>query len=293
MTVNLNFFDRLYQGFEAENLVAGRIFANGLEAFKLPGDFGFDLLVSNQFELLKTSQGGTPPKARRATFPYVLQVKSRRTDVPQLNSNGRYEVAVDFFIDESEFAKITSSDSAFLVCVGFLPAQSGELLSRPILFWADGEWLKQARGCGYLLPHVIAGNLLLKLTLVYRSKPVRSAADVIGNLSTNMLAAARATLGDAASAALESMFHQLAQDETKWLSDTLPVGYQTTEYLSLQRPRLNFEEGSGFATETTVVKLPAAQLDLQHLGCAMEFGQFDVTGAKFIARWGTEQFNDR
>lgn len=290
---NLDFFNRLYQGFEAENLIAGRIFACGLEAFKLPGDFGFDLLVSNQFELVKASQGGTPPKPRRAAFPYVLQVKSRWTAPPQLNPNKRYEVAVDFFINESEFAKITGSDSAFLVCVGFLPAQSGELLNRPMLFWADGGWLKCARGCGYLLPHAINGNPLLKLTLVYRSKPVVSAADVLGKLSTEMLAATRTELGDDASAALEATFHKLAQDKTKSLSDTLPVGYPTTEYLSLQRPKLNFEDGAGFATDTTVLKLPPTQLDLQHLGCATEFGQFDDVGAKFIARWGTEQFVDR
>ena len=39
-TEKSEFFDRLYKGFEAEYLVMGRIYAAGLEAFKLPGDFG-------------------------------------------------------------------------------------------------------------------------------------------------------------------------------------------------------------------------------------------------------------
>lgn len=287
---NLDFFDRLYRGFEAENLVSGRLFACGLEAFKLPGDFGFDLLVSNQFELLKASQGGAAPKLRRSIFPYVLQIKSRWTEPLKLNANNRYEVAVDFFINESEYMKIIGGDSAFLVCVVFLPAQSGELLNRPVLFWADGGWLKSARSCGYLLPCVIHGNPLLKLTLVYRSKPVMSAAEVLGNLSNEMLEATRTKLGDHASAALEVTFQKLVQDKTKSLSESLPVGYRTTEYLSLQRPKLNFSEGAASTTDTTVIKLPAPQLDLQHLGCATEFSQFDPVGADFIKRWGDKVF---
>lgn len=287
---NLNFFDRLYKGFEAENLITGRIFACGLEAFKLPADFGFDLLVSNQFELLKVSQGGTPRNLRSATFPYVLQVKSRWAALPELNKNERYEVAIDFFINESEFAKITGSKSAFLVCVGFLPAQSGELLNRPFLFWADGPWLKQARGCGYLLPHAINGNPLLKLTLVYRSKPVVSAASILGELSTEMFAAATTELHGVASEALKAKFDKLVENKTKSLSKTLPVGYSTTEYLSLRRPQLSFGKGAGSPSATTVIKLPSAQLDLQYLGCTTEFHKFDSVGVRFMKDWGTDKF---
>lgn len=292
MMNNLDFFNRLYQGFEAENLVAGRIFAAGLEAFKLPGDFGFDLLVSNQFELLKAGQDGKPPKARGFAFPYVLQIKSRWTVPPQLNPNKRYEVTVNFYLSEPEFAKITGSSSAFLVCVGFLPAQSGELLNRPMLFWADGAWLRCARGCGYLLPDVFRGNPRLKLTLVYRSKPVVSASDVLGELGTEMLAAARTAVGDVAAAALEAPWYRLAMNKASSLSDTLPVGYPTAEYLSLQRPKLNFEAGNG-AADTTVRMLPLIQTEVQHLGCATDFRKFDDVGAGFMARWGSEQFVSR
>ena len=46
----MEFFDSLYKGFEAEHYVAGKLFSVGYEAFKLPGDFGFDLIVANQKE---------------------------------------------------------------------------------------------------------------------------------------------------------------------------------------------------------------------------------------------------
>lgn len=74
----------LYQGFEAEYLVASGLFGAGLEAFKLPGDFGFDLLVSNQLQA--TQMASSPSKANdaRSSFPYVLQVKSRRARMEQI-----------------------------------------------------------------------------------------------------------------------------------------------------------------------------------------------------------------
>ena len=36
----MEFFERLYRGFEAEHYVAGKLFSVGYEAFKLPADFG-------------------------------------------------------------------------------------------------------------------------------------------------------------------------------------------------------------------------------------------------------------
>jgi hypothetical protein len=46
----MDFFDRLYLGFEAEYYVMGQLFSAGYEGFKMPADFGFDILVTNQKE---------------------------------------------------------------------------------------------------------------------------------------------------------------------------------------------------------------------------------------------------
>ncbi|MBI5968057.1 MAG: hypothetical protein HY882_09410, partial [Deltaproteobacteria bacterium] len=49
----MEFFERLYRGFEAEHYVAGKLFSVGYEAFMMPADFGFDLIVMNQKERSK------------------------------------------------------------------------------------------------------------------------------------------------------------------------------------------------------------------------------------------------
>jgi hypothetical protein len=69
----MEFFEGLYKGFEAEYYVAGKLFSVGYEAFKLPGDFGFDLIVTNQ----KEQSIGPPRKGRLLEPPFAVQVKCR------------------------------------------------------------------------------------------------------------------------------------------------------------------------------------------------------------------------
>ncbi len=52
----MEFFERLYRGFEAEHYVAGKLFSAGYEAFKLPADFGFDLMVTIHSVLCNCAQ---------------------------------------------------------------------------------------------------------------------------------------------------------------------------------------------------------------------------------------------
>jgi hypothetical protein len=69
----MEFFERLYRGFEAEHYVAGKLFSVGYEAFKLPADFGFGLMVTNQ----KEQSMGPHQKGRLQEPPFAVQVKSR------------------------------------------------------------------------------------------------------------------------------------------------------------------------------------------------------------------------
>jgi hypothetical protein len=82
MAQNLQFFDRLYQGFEAEYMVAATMFGAGFEAFKLPGDFGFDLLVSNQLHALPNTLAAKSD-VQRPLFPYSLPIT--RVDLDLFN----------------------------------------------------------------------------------------------------------------------------------------------------------------------------------------------------------------
>ena len=44
----MSFWDRLYKGLGAEYFITGELFMAGYEAFKLPADFGLDLIVTSQ-----------------------------------------------------------------------------------------------------------------------------------------------------------------------------------------------------------------------------------------------------
>ncbi len=96
--MNNNFFDRLYKGYAAENFITGQLFENGFEAFRLPADFGVDLVVTNQFKKLKNK--GIDDES----FPFGLQVKSRRlreSDTLQ-GPNGRNEYQFYYLIKNDE-----------------------------------------------------------------------------------------------------------------------------------------------------------------------------------------------
>lgn len=66
------FFDRLYKGYSAESFITGQLFENGFEAFRLPADFGLDIVVTNQFKKLNSQESYDD------SFPFGLQVKSKR-----------------------------------------------------------------------------------------------------------------------------------------------------------------------------------------------------------------------
>src|SRR4030042_1700389 len=92
----MEFFESLYKGFEAEYYVAGKLFSVGYEAFKLPGDFGFDLIVTNQKELSM----GPRQKGRLIEPPFAIQVKCRslRSSDFQTAASGRDEARVSISI---------------------------------------------------------------------------------------------------------------------------------------------------------------------------------------------------
>jgi len=92
----MEFFEKLYRGFEAEHCAAGKRFAVGYEAFKLPADFGFDLMVTNQ----KEQSMGPYQKGRLHEPPFAVQVKSRslKSSDFQTAVSGRDEARVSVSI---------------------------------------------------------------------------------------------------------------------------------------------------------------------------------------------------
>lgn len=116
--MDANFFDRLYKGYAAEHLISGELYARSFEVFRLPADFGFDLVVTNSFRA--SAQQSTP----EAAFQFCLQVKSRRLradDIGRTGANGRPEAKCSFWFSQREIDLIASHEHAAVAFVMYFP----------------------------------------------------------------------------------------------------------------------------------------------------------------------------
>jgi hypothetical protein len=146
----MEFFNKLYLGFEAEHYVMGQLYGEGFEAFKLPADFGFDLMVTNQKELSLTSN----QKKRDINPPYALQIKSRRINPENFykGPNGRSSADVDFLLSEKELGLMFENSNAYLVFVIFFANELNKIHKRAIYFWLGNSHLRILRSRGYIQP---------------------------------------------------------------------------------------------------------------------------------------------
>ncbi len=118
------------------------------EAFKMPADFGFDLMVTNQKELSLTSN----LKKRDVNPPYALQIKSRRINPESFykGPNGRASADVDFSLSAKELNLMLENPNAYLVCVIFFTNEPNKLHKRTIYFWLGSSHLSTIRSRGYI-----------------------------------------------------------------------------------------------------------------------------------------------
>jgi hypothetical protein len=152
--MNADFFERLYRGYAAEHFVSSQLFARRFEVFRLPADFGLDLVVTNQF---RQAQG---IKEHSECFPFGLQVKSRwlKENEVEDDPDGRAVAEFYFQLKQSEVELLIKQRNAGLACVFYWPLREG-ILHQPIHFWLhaknvteliDTEFLRQVDE-GYLL----------------------------------------------------------------------------------------------------------------------------------------------
>jgi len=116
-TLSNDFFDRLYKGYVAENFITRQLFEYGFEAFRLPADFGIDLVVTNQFNKLNKKE------IDDNSFPFGFQVKSRRLKESKLSegANGRYEYRFDYSITHKEIKTLQEFPNSALAFVFVVP----------------------------------------------------------------------------------------------------------------------------------------------------------------------------
>jgi hypothetical protein len=175
----MEFFERLYRGFEAEHYVAGKLFSVGYEAFKLPADFGFDLMVTNQ----KEQSIGPRQKGRLFEPPFAVQVKSRslRSSDFQTAVSGRDEAHVSILIKKEDLDLLVSTKRNFLVVVLFVRADASRFEDRAIHFWLGSGHVSALLEREYFLPYE-ADRRVRNLVCSLRMFPMLSVGDILDSL---------------------------------------------------------------------------------------------------------------
>lgn len=242
----LSFFDRLYDGFRAEYFVMGELFGAGYEGFKLPADFGFDVLATNQ----KESSLGAPPVGRIIAPPYALQVKSRNITRTSFGDgpSGRPQAFLDFWITEKDFDLISAEQGGYLVCVISVAGADGEISGRNLLFWLHSSHLALLKERGYFVsqtPPFQHNQPYLRLKVCIRLLPTLDAKQLIDKLveEGNVTAAGKQRLNQS-------------------LPDKLAVTWRGTEYLSLVRTARNDPN------DEVVRQIPSELTSFSNLGMA-------------------------
>lgn len=139
------FFEKLYLGLGIEYYTIANLFLLGYEAYKMPADFGFDVIASNQ---MARSFKNVCDKETK-----LLQIKSRTIcaeDYIVVNTPSGNRMCVDkeFYIQRSAFEKISKEPTAYIVFY-FVEKQSDQF-TIPCYFWLSSHHLKFFREQGFI-----------------------------------------------------------------------------------------------------------------------------------------------
>jgi len=245
----MEFFERLYRGFEAEHYVAGKLFAAGYEAFMLPGDFGFDLIVTNQ----KERSIGPRLQGRCLEPPFAVQIKSRRLISSDFRSStsGRDEAEVSISIKREYLDLLVSTDYSFLVIVLFIQGQGKRFEDRTIHFWFSSTHVNALVERGYFL-HDEKDRRVRKLMCCLRMFPMLAVGPLLGTLV--------------------SQNHLTEEGRRILLSEIperVPKTWRASEYVALARKARD-------KTDNLVWKqVPRELCELSNMGLDIGLGQLD------------------
>ncbi|RNF31485.1 hypothetical protein NM04_06940 [Massilia aurea] len=139
----------LYIGAAGEHHVMSECFRNCYEAFKLPIDKGFDLVVTRAYVHF---DAGIDSHLPADEAPIYLQVKSRqvRLTVPDNPAERPYWEGC-FYIKPAELDLLIRTSNSALACVLFFHNQSEYMQSRTaIAWWMPSEQLAELRSDHFL-----------------------------------------------------------------------------------------------------------------------------------------------
>jgi len=245
----MEFFERLYRGFEAEHYVAGKLFSVGYEAFKLPADFGFDLMVTNQ----KEQSIGPRQKGRLLEPPFAVQVKSRslKSSDFQVAASGRDEARVSISIKKEDLDLLVSTKRNFLVVVLFVHGDARRFEDRSIHFWVGSDHVTALLQRGYFLPDEV-DRRVRSLMCSLRMFPMLSTGDILDSLVSQ---------------------NHLTQEGKRILAlelpERVPRNWHASEYIALARRARNAPD------ELVWRQVPHELFDLRNIGFDIGLGHLD------------------
>lgn len=145
----------LYAGAAGEHYVMSECFRHGREAFKLPIDRGFDLVVTRAYAHLKQSEhaGGAMDAGVVDDQPVYLQVKSLRIDPRPAGGSTRPESRGYFRIKNSDLDLLCATRNSALACVLLMESDTSDYLigRTSIAWWLPSLYLRDLRARGHFI----------------------------------------------------------------------------------------------------------------------------------------------
>lgn len=178
----------------------------------MPADFGFDLVVTNQFH----NFSGNPSDKSR--FPFALQVKSRwlKTNYFREGANDRKVLSIEYGLKTSEIDLVASTPNSAFVLVYYWPVES-EKKHEARMFMLYSEDVVDLRKHGFFIKDPTNSDKA-KLTIDYHTIPEMTREDYVDKLIQ-------------AKALIESSRESLL----KVLPNTLSKGWNADNYVKMHR----------------------------------------------------------
>jgi len=180
-------------------------FRHNMEAFKLPIDKGFDLVVTRAYSHLSRFERRNSPRSDAPQIddtPTYLQVKSLQIEPKLQNarSNDRPKWEGHFLLKTADLDLLCETKNSALACVLFVKYESSVYLSGLTAFswWIPSNSLKKLRNTNYFIKE--SDNEVFSLNVLYKEP----AKDKLQNQHTYISLRKQSGSFEAASGALAS-----------------------------------------------------------------------------------------
>lgn len=157
----------LYLGAAGEHHVMAECFRHQREAFKLPIDRGFDLVITNAYRHLSRADVAAPTTSLPTSdeAPLYVQVKSRQAKPERPSGESRSERPSwegCFSIKVSDLRLICDTPNAILACVLFIDTSDQLSMARTAYaWWMSSSKVKDLRDTGHFFKTESAEELAL------------------------------------------------------------------------------------------------------------------------------------